>query len=325
MVHSDLNGRYAVITGGTQGLGEAVARLFSERGAAGIVICGRNEVRGNKVASELTAGGCPTYFVQADLASVEDCRRVADRADSSFGKVHALVNCAAMTDRGTILDTSQELFDRIFAVNVRAPFFLMQESAKVMRREGIAGTMVNILSVTSHGGSSFLCPYSSSKGALSTLTKNVAFSLLRDRIRVNGLNLGWMDTPGEHAIRTTKYHDAPPDWLETGCGGVETTFWAADQSRRSGTRGCVPEFGGVVVPSRLIMDMVEWIAMASAGHIGKGEMVKSAPATASRHIGRSAWNVRAFATGNPSATKKWPPSGRPDHRMRSGSQKLFWG
>lgn len=213
MVHSDLNGRYAVITGGTQGLGEAVARLFSERGAAGIVICGRNEVRGNKVASELTAGGCPTYFVQADLASVEDCRRVADRADSSFGKVHALVNCAAMTDRGTILDTSQELFDRIFAVNVRAPFFLMQESAKVMRREGIAGTMVNILSVTSHGGSSFLCPYSSSKGALSTLTKNVAFSLLRDRIRVNGLNLGWMDTPGEHAIRT-KYHDAPPDWLE---------------------------------------------------------------------------------------------------------------
>lgn len=207
------DGRYAVITGGTQGLGEATARLFAERGAAGLVICGRNEDRGQAVAESLTESGCRTHFVRADLGKMEDCREIVARADREFGRVDSLVNCAGLTDRGTILDTSPELFDRMFAVNVRAPFFLMQDCARIMRREGIAGTMVNIISMSGHGGQPFICAYSASKGALQTLTRNVAFSLMRDRIRVNGLNIGWMASPGEDHIQRT-YHGADADWLD---------------------------------------------------------------------------------------------------------------
>ncbi|HZH12201.1 MAG TPA: SDR family oxidoreductase [Microvirga sp.] len=203
----------AVVTGGTQGLGEAIARTLAERGAAGLVICGRNVERGEAVAREITAQGCRTEFVKADLSNMDDTREVVARADSAFGRVDVLVNAAGITDRGTIFDTSPELFDRMFAVNVRAPFFLMQDAAKIMRREKIEGTMVNILSMSAHGGQPFISAYCGSKGALATLTKNAAFSLMPWRIRVNALNIGWMNTPGED--RTMKiYHGAQDGWLE---------------------------------------------------------------------------------------------------------------
>jgi NAD(P)-dependent dehydrogenase (short-subunit alcohol dehydrogenase family) len=207
-----LHGKIAVVTGGTQGLGETVARRFAEEGAAGLVICGRNAARGAEVAADITAKGTPTQFVAADLGKVEDCRRVIAAADAAFGKLHILVNAAAITDRGTILDTSPELFDRMFAVNVRGPFFLMQDAAKLMRREKIEGAIVNIGSMSAHGGQSFITAYCASKGALGILTKNVAFSLMADRIRVNGLNIGWMDSPGEARIQK-QFHNAPADWL----------------------------------------------------------------------------------------------------------------
>jgi NAD(P)-dependent dehydrogenase (short-subunit alcohol dehydrogenase family) len=194
-------GRIAIVTGGSQGLGEAIARLLAERGAAGLVLSGRNAERGEAVARDLSQGGCSARFVAGDLADLDAVNRVITETDRAFGKVHVLVNAAGLTDRGTILDTSPELFDRLFAVNVRAPFFLMQGAAGIMRREGIAGTTVNIISMSSHGGQPFICAYSAAKGALLTLTRNVAFSLMRDRIRVNGLNIGWTDTPGEHAIQ----------------------------------------------------------------------------------------------------------------------------
>jgi NAD(P)-dependent dehydrogenase (short-subunit alcohol dehydrogenase family) len=177
------------------------------------VICGRNGERGAAVARDITAQGCRTEFVAADLASVDETRRVVARADDAFGRVDILVNAAGLTDRGTIFDTSPELFDRIFAVNVRAPFFLMQEAARIMRRERIAGAMVNILSMSAHGGQPFISAYCGSKGALATLTKNVAFSLMPYRIRVNGLNIGWMNTPGEDRIMRV-YHGAEDGWLE---------------------------------------------------------------------------------------------------------------
>jgi NAD(P)-dependent dehydrogenase (short-subunit alcohol dehydrogenase family) len=205
-------GQYAVITGGTQGMGEAVARLLARRGAAGLVICGRNRAKGEKIAAELGKGGCKTVYVEADLANIEDCRKIIATADKAWGKLHVLVNCAGLTDRGTILDTSPELFDRMFAINVRAPFFLMQDAIKIMRRERIAGAIVNLITMSSYGGQPLITAYCSSKGALVTLTRNVAFAIMRDRIRVNGLNVGWSDTPGEDRIMKT-YHGAQEGWL----------------------------------------------------------------------------------------------------------------
>jgi NAD(P)-dependent dehydrogenase (short-subunit alcohol dehydrogenase family) len=206
-------GKVAVVTGGTQGLGETIAELFAERGAAGLVLVGRNARRGKQIAAAFTEKGCKALYVQADLGKMDDVRKVMAGADKTFGQVDVLVNVAASTDRGSIISTTPDLFDHMFAVNVRAPFFLMQDAAKIMRREKIEGAMINILSMSAHGGQPFLAPYSSSKGALAVLTKNAAFALMPDHIRVNGLNIGWMDTPGEHAIQM-RYHTTDPNWLE---------------------------------------------------------------------------------------------------------------
>jgi NAD(P)-dependent dehydrogenase (short-subunit alcohol dehydrogenase family) len=206
-------GKVGIVTGGTQGLGETIARLLAERGAAGLVISGRNEERGTSVARDISGAGCRTEFVAGDLGDMGNVRAVAAKADDVFGRVDVLVNAAAITDRGTLIDTSPELFDQMFAVNVRAPFFLMQDAAKIMIRERIEGSMINILSMSGHGGQPFIIAYCGSKGALATLTRNAAFSLLKNRIRVNGLNIGWMDTPGEHRIQK-EYHGADGDWLQ---------------------------------------------------------------------------------------------------------------
>jgi NAD(P)-dependent dehydrogenase (short-subunit alcohol dehydrogenase family) len=133
--------------------------------------------------------------------------------DKEFGRIDALVNSAAITDRGTIWDTSPELFDTMFAINVRAPFFLMQGALHLMKKAKTQGTVVNIISMSGHGGQSFITAYCASKGALITLTKNVAYAVMRHKIRVNGLTIGWMDTPGEDRIMKT-YHAAEDGWLK---------------------------------------------------------------------------------------------------------------
>ena len=209
-----MRGKIAVVTGGTQGLGAEVARLFAERGAQAITICGRSVDKGRANAREIEERYCASVqLVAADLASVEDCRRVIAAAVERFGRIDTLVNVAAITDRGTILDTSPELFDRMFAINVRAPFFLMQDTIKVMRERGTEGTIVNISSMSSMAGQPFISAYCASKGALDTLTRNTAFALLRNRIRVNALNIGWMASDGEDRIQR-EFHGASEDWLE---------------------------------------------------------------------------------------------------------------
>ena len=110
---SSLEGKVAIVTGGTQGLGEATAHLFADRGARGLVICGRNEKNGEKVKAALDKKGAKTVFVKADLGTVEDSRAVVAAADKAFGRADILVNVAGITDRGTIWDTSPELFDQM--------------------------------------------------------------------------------------------------------------------------------------------------------------------------------------------------------------------
>lgn len=204
-----INGKIAVITGGTQGLGAAIARLFAEAGATGIVLVGRDQEKGEKVAAEIHAEhGTDVRMVSADLGNVDEVRRIIVRADQAFGRVDILINAAGLTDRGNILNTSPELFDRMFAINARAPFFLMQDAAKVMIREGVEGRIVNIGSMSEHAGQPFLCPYSASKGALATLTRNAGYALMRNRIHVNQLSIGWMNSDHERKLIEQETGDA---------------------------------------------------------------------------------------------------------------------
>lgn len=206
-------GQNVIVTGSTSGVGEATARLMAERGAAGILITGRHEERGNKVAKDLKSAGCNAVFVKADLEHVDDCRRLIEVAESTFEKIHVLVNAAALTARGSIFDSTVELWDKMMAINMRAPFILMQACIKNMCRHKTEGAIVNVLSVAAHGGQPFIGTYSASKGGLAVFTKNAAYAVMRHRIRINGLMLGWTDTPWEHDIQMN-YHTTDENWLD---------------------------------------------------------------------------------------------------------------
>jgi NAD(P)-dependent dehydrogenase (short-subunit alcohol dehydrogenase family) len=212
-----LDGQVLVVTGGTHGLGAAIATRAARLGAAGIVTCGRDMTRGEAVRRDLEALGCEAAFVAAELADEAACRAVIAACDEHFGRLDGLVNAAGLSTRGTLDDMSAELWDRLFAVNVRAPFILMQEAARLMRRAG-GGSIVNIITMASHGGEPVFTAYAASKGALATLTRSVGYQLQPDRIRVNGLNIGWTATEGEHAVQTES--GAPDDWLAAADAGA---------------------------------------------------------------------------------------------------------
>ena len=140
--HARFDGQFAVITGGTQGLGLATARLMKARGAAGLVIVGRDPEKGEAARAGLDGDGCRAVFVSADLATDEGIERLVTAADREFGAVHSFVNCAAATWRGTVWNTTAQMWDDMLAMNVKMPGLLVSALARIMKREGIAGSMV---------------------------------------------------------------------------------------------------------------------------------------------------------------------------------------
>jgi len=180
-------GKTAVITGSTSGIGEATARLIADRGAEGVLLTGRSRPRGEEVARSIRSR-TPTevVFVAADLGLPDAYQQIIETADRSFGRIDILVNSAGTTARGSIESTTGDQWDEIMAINVRSPFFLIKEAVRIMRREERGGTIVNVGSVAAHGGPPHITPYSVSKAALAALTRNVAYAVMRDGIRVIG-------------------------------------------------------------------------------------------------------------------------------------------
>ncbi len=201
-----------IVNGGTQGLGEAVARKLTADGAAGLVLAGRSVDRGRALADELTELGTDTVFVAADMAEPDAPGAVVEACVDRFGTVTGLVNVAALTTRATLFTETPDHFDRMFTVNVKAPYFLVQAAARAMIEAGARGSIVNVGSTSGHGGQGKLTSYSMSKGALAIMTKNLAFALMRHGIRVNQVNPGWMDTESEHHTQITE-DGAPENWL----------------------------------------------------------------------------------------------------------------
>jgi NAD(P)-dependent dehydrogenase (short-subunit alcohol dehydrogenase family) len=203
----------AVVTGGTQGLGRAVAEALIAEGCTRIAIAGRRIAEGEAAARDLSGQGAEVRFLQVDMADSDAAGHLIDRAAETFGRVTALVNAAAATDRGSILDTRPDVFDRLMAVNARGPFFALQRLAQRAVEGGHPAACVNILSMVVHCGQSFLSPYAASKAALANITRNAAQALRHNSVRVNGINCGWMDTPGEDAVQR-RYHGAADGWLQ---------------------------------------------------------------------------------------------------------------
>lgn len=206
-------GTKAIITGGAQGIGFAVAQQLVAEGCKALVLVGRSREKGSQAVAAIEKLGAEAIFVGADVSKPEDCAKAVEAGLKRFGALNGLVNAAASSARGTLVDTTPELFDSLFAANVRGPFFIMQGVVRHLLAEKKPGAIVNVLSMSAHAGQSFLTAYSSSKGALAVLTKNVANAYRRNGIRCNAVLPGWMDTPGE-AIVQSKFHGAGPDWLE---------------------------------------------------------------------------------------------------------------
>lgn len=203
----------ALITGGAQGLGFAIANQLVDEGCRHLVLVGRTAEKGAKAVAALAARGVDAHFIATDVSDLAQVEAMLDSATETLGHIDVLVNSAADTGRGSILDTPVHRFDEIFATNVRSPYFMIQRVARDAVAAGRSAQIVNILSVVIYGGQSFLSPYSASKAALTNITKNAAHALAKDRIRVNGIAVGWMNTPGEDMIQK-KYHDANDNWLD---------------------------------------------------------------------------------------------------------------
>jgi NAD(P)-dependent dehydrogenase (short-subunit alcohol dehydrogenase family) len=205
-----LDGKVVLINGGTQGVGAAVARAAVREGAQ-VMITGRRADVGGQFAAALRAQGGDARFEQADIADPHQARRSVTGTVEEFGRIDGLCNAAGLTTRGTLLDTTPELFDAHIAVNLRGPFFAMQAAVADMIERGTAGNIVNIVSIAEHGGQDYLAPYVAAKAGLAGLTRNAAYAHRWDRIRINGLNIGWTETEGETQTQL-KFHQADVDW-----------------------------------------------------------------------------------------------------------------
>ena len=207
-----LDDKVVLVNGGSQGVGAAVARAAVREGAA-VAVTGRRAEPGEALVAELTAAGGQALFVRADLADAERARSSAAEVVTAYGRIDCLVNSAGLTSRGTLLDTTPELFDQHIAINLKAPFFAMQAAVADMVTRGAPGTIVNIITSSAHGGQPFQAPYVAAKAGLMGLTRNAAHAHRWDRVRINGLNIGWTATEGEDVTQKT-FHAASDDWRE---------------------------------------------------------------------------------------------------------------
>jgi NAD(P)-dependent dehydrogenase (short-subunit alcohol dehydrogenase family) len=207
-----LDDRVLLVSGGTQGVGAGVARAAAREGAT-VAVTGRRRELGEKLVAELREAGAAALFVAADVADVAQARASVDAVVAEFGRIDALVNSAGLTDRGTLLDTTPELFDAHIAVNLRGPFFLMQAAVRDMLARRSPGAILNVISSSELGGQPYLAPYVAAKAGLAGLTRNAAHAHRFDRIRINGLDIGWTATEGEDATQRA-FHDAGDGWQE---------------------------------------------------------------------------------------------------------------
>lgn len=190
-----LEGKIALITGGTSGIGAAMAKRFAAEGAK-VAFVGRRAELGEKVAAEIAESGGEGLFVRADVTVEDDVRRACDTTAEHFGGLNVLVNNAAATmltfhsvDKPLVDQTTEE-FASIHDVSVYGSFWMCKYSIPHMIAGGAGGSIINISSIASTVGLASTPAYSAGKGAVNSLTRNVAVDYAGDGVRVNSIVLG---------------------------------------------------------------------------------------------------------------------------------------
>jgi NAD(P)-dependent dehydrogenase (short-subunit alcohol dehydrogenase family) len=228
----ELAGTTALVTGATSGIGRATAVALAELGAR-VVLSGRDESRGNQVVKEIRALGGEASFVAADLHDEASARLLADRAKEELGHVDVLVNNAGIFPFGPTEQTTEETFDSVFALNVKAPYFLVAQLAPDMARRG-RGAIINVTTMVAEQGAAGMGLYGATKAALVLLTKSWAAEYGPSGVRVNAVSPGPTRTEG-----TASMGDALDDLAKAGPAGrpgtpgeiaAAITYLASDRS-----------------------------------------------------------------------------------------------
>ena len=233
-----LKNKVLLITGSTTGIGEASARLAVAQGAQ-VMLHGLEEDLAQQVQRDL---GKQVRYVIADLIEPANCVKVVEATLAAFGRLDGVVNNAAVVTRSNLESTDATTFDRIIGINLRAPILIIREAVNAFRAQGTGGAIVNIGSINALAGEPNLLAYSASKAGLLTATRNLANALATERIRVNQLNLGWVTTPNEIALKIREglpegweqhvpSHFAPSGKLLTPAEVAHhVIFWVSDAS-----------------------------------------------------------------------------------------------
>ncbi len=192
MAGGSLHSKIALITGAGSGIGRATALLFAREGAS-VVAVDLNEAAGNQVADEISNSGGRAIFIQADVSQYGDCQRIVKGAVAAFGGVDILFNNAGIIRRTTVLDLSEEDWDRIIDVNVKSVFLMCHFAVPMMIQAG-GGSIINMASGWGLAGGAKAAVYCASKGAVVLLTKAMAVDHGPQNIRVNCICPGDTDT-----------------------------------------------------------------------------------------------------------------------------------
>jgi NAD(P)-dependent dehydrogenase (short-subunit alcohol dehydrogenase family) len=193
------NAPTALITGGTSGIGRAAANKLSLLGIH-VLVVGRSVERGERTVAEIRAAGGQADFISSDLRDASSAREVAKRAiELGNGHVDILINNAGIFPFGPTNKTTEEEFDKVYSLNVKAPYFLVAELAPLMARRG-KGAIVNVSTMVADYGVSGMSLYGSSKAAINLLTKSWAAEYGRSGVRVNAVSPGPTRTEGTDAM-----------------------------------------------------------------------------------------------------------------------------
>lgn len=187
-----LAGKVALITGASYGMGQSMAELFSDEGAA-VALTARHREQLDEVVEKIRAKGGKAIGIVADISSKEDTRRVFDEVIKEYGDLDILINNAAIGEQKPIDEADDEWIDHVLATNLAGPMRYIREALKIFLPKN-DGVIINISSVN---GERPFCgaAYTSSKGAINTLTKNVAMRLVDTNIRCNAVAPGATVTP----------------------------------------------------------------------------------------------------------------------------------